>query len=643
MALEKKFRRGTTAEMAAFTGAEGELTVDTTKDTLVVHDGTTLGGHVLAKENLSTSPAFQGATEEVDGVQGLVPAPLKTEENKFLRADGTWADVTGSSTPSDAAIETAYNNRVPEVSSQEITDGTSATVRRYSPADIVSFITRHAGNGADGKSAYEVAVEQGFQGTISEWLDSLIGPQGATGQTGATGTQGPAGANGETGPAGPGVPIGGVAGQLLSKLNTTDYATQWVDVPDIRNSVNKTLYVDALNGLDTQNGTFGKPFKTMTQALASATDNDVIRVSPGTYTENLTFDKEVLIEGVGAEDSHSVVFNGASSFVAGPDRVKLKNIQMYATTPGTSTLTFNNSGGKIYLDNVTIYHTNGGNEVVVDFIGDNTNWVVFTDCQIDGKINLKDSGQTSQLTVYFTRGAGNTQIDMQRPSVTVIGKARNALGATNHTAGSLFLVDITTIVSITSTANSGFLGLFSSSMFQQNGTFGALSKTGTCPYIMANMFYDPTTTFVGTELLGVNARHMVANYTPTNYSVSNTTVPSHFAGLDTALANVKIVPIVADTNATHILSITDKFAYVRMTNSSTKTVTVPTNSNVAFPIGSTISISNAGTGLLTIDAASGVTLNKLDTQTFTLNQFGTATLTKVGTDEWDLAGSLNAA
>ena len=44
MAIEKQSRRGTTVEHATFTGADGEVTVDTTKKTLVVHDGVTAGG-----------------------------------------------------------------------------------------------------------------------------------------------------------------------------------------------------------------------------------------------------------------------------------------------------------------------------------------------------------------------------------------------------------------------------------------------------------------------------------------------------------------------------------------------------------------------------------------------------------------------
>jgi hypothetical protein len=50
MATALKLRRGTTTQHATFTGAEGEITVDTTKDTAVVHDGTTAGGFPLVTE-----------------------------------------------------------------------------------------------------------------------------------------------------------------------------------------------------------------------------------------------------------------------------------------------------------------------------------------------------------------------------------------------------------------------------------------------------------------------------------------------------------------------------------------------------------------------------------------------------------------
>lgn len=51
MATILQLRRGTTVQHSSFTGAVGEVTVDTTKDTVVVHDGSTAGGFPLAKES----------------------------------------------------------------------------------------------------------------------------------------------------------------------------------------------------------------------------------------------------------------------------------------------------------------------------------------------------------------------------------------------------------------------------------------------------------------------------------------------------------------------------------------------------------------------------------------------------------------
>jgi len=59
MATQVQNRRGTTAEHNTFTGAVGELTVDTTKDVVVVHDGSTAGGFPTLRQdqaNLPTTP-----------------------------------------------------------------------------------------------------------------------------------------------------------------------------------------------------------------------------------------------------------------------------------------------------------------------------------------------------------------------------------------------------------------------------------------------------------------------------------------------------------------------------------------------------------------------------------------------------------
>lgn len=83
MAKILKFKRGNTAKNNAYTGSDGELTVDTSKKTVVVHDGVTPGGSVLATESLigtkinSTEKAVANgvATLDVNGKVVLTQIP----------------------------------------------------------------------------------------------------------------------------------------------------------------------------------------------------------------------------------------------------------------------------------------------------------------------------------------------------------------------------------------------------------------------------------------------------------------------------------------------------------------------------------------------------------------------------------------
>ena len=74
---------------------------------------------------------------------------------------------------------------------------------------------------------------------------------------------------------------------------------------------------------------------------------------------------------------------------------------------------------------------------------------------------------------------------------------------------------------------------------------------------------------------------------------------------------------------------------------SANTLTVPPNSSVAFPTGTTIVVVQTGAGQTTLTAGAGVTINgtpglKLRTQ------WSSATITKRGTDSWIAIGDLSA-
>ena len=62
MATQVQFRRGTTAEHSGFKGADGEVTVDTSLKTVVIHDAITNGGFPLLRQDGSNSQFNKGST-----------------------------------------------------------------------------------------------------------------------------------------------------------------------------------------------------------------------------------------------------------------------------------------------------------------------------------------------------------------------------------------------------------------------------------------------------------------------------------------------------------------------------------------------------------------------------------------------------
>ena len=61
MATQVQFRRGTTAEHSGFKGADGEVTVDTSLKTVVVHDALTNGGFPVLRQDGSNSQFERGS------------------------------------------------------------------------------------------------------------------------------------------------------------------------------------------------------------------------------------------------------------------------------------------------------------------------------------------------------------------------------------------------------------------------------------------------------------------------------------------------------------------------------------------------------------------------------------------------------
>jgi len=80
MATQYQLRRGTTAECLLFTGAQGEIVVDTDKHTVVVQDGITPGGYPQATQNQVSNGTFYYNEDAGSAADAYVLVP-KTNTN----------------------------------------------------------------------------------------------------------------------------------------------------------------------------------------------------------------------------------------------------------------------------------------------------------------------------------------------------------------------------------------------------------------------------------------------------------------------------------------------------------------------------------------------------------------------------------
>ena len=118
MAKLLKLRRGSTSAHASFTGAEGEVTIDTLKDTAVVHDGSTAGGRPLAREdmtNVSSSNiaarlgADSIATTKIAG--GALPTDVTIVSANISNGTIVDEDVSGTAAIAGSKIHPNFGNQ----------------------------------------------------------------------------------------------------------------------------------------------------------------------------------------------------------------------------------------------------------------------------------------------------------------------------------------------------------------------------------------------------------------------------------------------------------------------------------------------------------------------------------------------------
>ena len=88
------------------------------------------------------------------------------------------------------------------------------------------------------------------------------------------------------------------------------------------------------------------------------------------------------------------------------------------------------------------------------------------------------------------------------------------------------------------------------------------------------------------------------------------------------------------------LQLSDAGKLLRLNVASANDLRIPAESSVNFPIGTQILLIKYGTGQTTITTSGGVTLRSSGGKTKLSAQYAMATLIKIGSNEWALAGDI---
>jgi hypothetical protein len=285
----------------------------------------------------------------------------------------------------------------------------------------------------------------------------------------------------------------------------------------------------SVSGSNTQDGSINRPWATIQHAIDTIADNTVCIVYSGSYTENITIDGRTGIKlyGVNANLTGKIT-------VINSTNIHIRDFKV--TNNSSECISIGTNAAYTILENVTLDSgAADANALVVT--GATGNDTYLKNSSIIGRVsNTQSNGNRLVVSGCFSsamrfEAAGGITIITDSPQI----------GYVYHSAGGLVINSVAQIAkngsgqSIQSVANTGannYLRVGNSSTLQNDGSYGAISKTGTCKYYFNNVERNISETYTGSREYGQWAEDISANYTSNNYTTNGISIKDHLVGIN---------------------------------------------------------------------------------------------------------------
>jgi len=346
-----------------------------------------------------------------------------------------------------------------------------------------------------------------------------------------------------------------------------------------------TIYVNGTNGSDATGlrGT-NQAFKTITAALAAASDDDTVIIAPATYTENVTINKSINLFGTfndQALDAGPVIVGTTTLTLTSSQThaASINNLYFRAATSSNNTFVITDNsftiGGNTVISNCTFASASGYGTGVycLSMAGTWTRTVYFRDCSFQANIEMAagtiaGAGAYAVIDNYLGLGQTSNYIRMTS-GLLEIRNSSQALCPIFQTGGSLFLSEINGWAASSAALNAVFTttgwaykgtstglgnGYFTltggSNTVADGTTFGSVSIGSNVIYTLENVSWDTTKVAnAGTPVTAVAPNPNVVTATQARFSYETLKTTS-------AVSAANQLAIVLDSNTGTMYSVT---------------------------------------------------------------------------------------